>query len=45
MEKQFDKCGSMLQGGEKQCPNCGEPIRPPNVPTCLLVFFCIFAYL
>jgi len=42
MEKQCDKCGSMLQGGEKQCPNCGEPIRPPIVPTWLLVFFCIF---
>lgn len=42
MEKQCDKCGGTLQGDEQQCPNCGEPIRPPIVPTWLLVFFCIF---
>jgi len=42
MEKQCMKCGCSLSDGIMQCPNCGELIKPPIMPTWLLVFMCIF---
>lgn len=42
MEKQCMKCGCSLSDGTIQCPNCGEPIKPPIMPTWLFIFICIF---